>query len=63
HGEVAGTAAAVSGAAQSLVGGLATPLSGLLGGNAAAMAGVMMAAAVLGVVVLAVTTPAFRAGS
>ena len=60
HGEVAGTAAAVSGASQAIIGGSATPLSGLLGGTAIAMAGVMWTASVLGLVVLAVATPAFR---
>jgi len=60
HGEVAGTAAAVSGASQAIIGGSATPLSGLLGGTTVAMAGVMGTAAVLGLGVLAVATPAFR---
>ena len=60
HGEVAGTAAAVSGSLQAFIGGAVTPLSGLLGGDAKAMTGVMGTAAVLGLVVLAVATPAFR---
>ena len=60
HGEVAGTAAAVSGFLQALIGGSVTPLSGLLGGTATAMAAVMVTAAVLGLVVLTVATPAFR---
>jgi DHA1 family bicyclomycin/chloramphenicol resistance-like MFS transporter len=60
HGEVAGTAAAVSGSLQAFIGGAVTPLSGLLGGDAKAMTGVMVTAAVLGLVVLAVATPAFR---
>ena len=60
HGEVAGTAAAVSGSLQTFLGGVVTPLSGLLGGDARAMTGVMVTAAVVGLVVLAVTTPAFR---
>ena len=60
HGEVAGTAAAVSGSLQAFIGGAVTPLSGLLGGDAKAMTSVMVTAAVLGLVVLAVTTPAFR---
>ena len=60
HGEVAGTAAAVSGFLQALIGGAVTPLSGLLGGDARAMTSVMVTAAVLGLVVLAATTPAFR---
>ena len=62
HGEVAGTAAAVGGAVQVSLSAAATPLSGLLGGDAQAMATVMVCAAVLGVVVLAVATPAFRRG-
>jgi DHA1 family bicyclomycin/chloramphenicol resistance-like MFS transporter len=62
HGEVAGTAAAVGGAVQVSLSAAATPLSGLLGGDARAMATVMVCAAVLGVVVLAVATPAFRRG-
>ena len=60
HGEVAGTAAAVSGSLQALIGGAVTPLSGLLGGDARAMTSVMVTAAVLGLVVLAVATPAFH---
>lgn len=60
HGEVAGTAAAVSGSLQALIGGAVTPLPGLLGGDAKAMTGVMVTTAVLGLVVLTATTPAFR---
>ena len=60
HGEVAGTAAAFSGSLQALIGGAVTPLSGLLGGDARAMTSVMVTAAVLGLVVLAVATPAFH---
>lgn len=63
YGRMAGTAAAVLGAAQVGVGGLVSPLSGLLGGDARAMAVVMAAAALLGVLVLAVATPAYRRGS
>jgi DHA1 family bicyclomycin/chloramphenicol resistance-like MFS transporter len=60
HGEVAGTAAAVSGSIQALIGGAATPLSGMLGGDARAMTSIMVTAALLGLVVLVVATPAFR---
>lgn len=62
HGEVAGTAAALIGAFQAGVGGLVSPLSGLLGGDALAMTAVMAGAALLGLVVLAVATPAYRRG-
>lgn len=53
HGEAAGTAAALLGGAQFLVGGLAAPLVGVLGERsavpmAAVMAGGMLGAAVLG---------------
>ena len=46
HGDIAGTAAAVIGATQAGVSGIVSPLSGLLGGDAVAMAGVMLGAAV-----------------
>ena len=62
HGEVAGTAAAFIGALQAGVGGLVSPVSGLLGGDATAMAAVMATAAVASVVVLAVGTPSYRRG-
>ena len=60
HGAIAGTAAAVIGATQSGVAGVVSPLSGLLGGDAVAMAAVMLAAAVGALLVLAVGTPAYR---
>lgn len=63
YGRMAGTAAAVLGAVQAAGGGLVSPLSGLLGGDARAMALVMAGAAVLGVLVLALATPAYRRGS
>ncbi len=63
YGRMAGTAAAVLGAIQVGVGGVVSPLSGLLGGDARAMASVMAGAAVLGVLVLALATPAYRRGS
>ena len=45
YGRMAGTAAAVLGAVQAAGGGLVSPLSGLLGGDARAMALVMAGAA------------------
>ncbi|WP_240200852.1 multidrug effflux MFS transporter [Cellulosimicrobium cellulans] len=62
HGEIAGTAAAVIGAFQSGVAGLVSPLVGVLGGDAVAMAGVMLGAVVASLLVLALATPAFRRG-
>ncbi|MEV6346433.1 multidrug effflux MFS transporter [Actinoplanes sp. NPDC051851] len=56
HGEAAGTAAALLGAVQSVVGALAAPLVGMLGVGAAAMAvvvfGGMVAAALVGFLVV-----------
>ncbi|GEL97962.1 multidrug effflux MFS transporter [Cellulomonas terrae] len=60
HGEIAGTAAAVIGSMQAGVAGLVSPLSGLLGGDAVAMAAVMVGASVAGLLVLALATPAYR---
>lgn len=60
HGEVAGTAAAVIGATQAGVSGLVSPLSGLLGGDAVAMAAVMVGASVAALLVLALATPAYH---
>lgn len=60
HGEIAGTAAAVIGSMQAGVAGLVSPLSGLLGGDAVAMAAVMVGAALAGLLVLALATPAYR---
>jgi len=62
HGEIAGTAAAMIGAVQSLIAGSVSSLGGFLGGDAAAMALVMLAAVVLAIGVLAIATPAFRRG-
>ncbi|MFI6427352.1 multidrug effflux MFS transporter [Promicromonospora sp. NPDC050880] len=62
HGEIAGTAAAMIGAIQSLVAGTVSSLGGFLGGDATAMALVMLAAVTLAIGVLAVATPAFRRG-
>ncbi|WP_051275074.1 multidrug effflux MFS transporter [Cellulomonas sp. URHD0024] len=60
HGALAGTAAAVIGATQAGVAGIVSPLSGLLGGDAVAMAAVMLASAAGALVVLAVGTRAYR---
>ena len=60
HGEIAGTAAAVIGSLQAGVAGLVSPLSGLLGGDAVAMAAVMVGASVAALLVLALATPAYR---
>ncbi|GAA3797839.1 multidrug effflux MFS transporter [Cellulomonas soli] len=62
HGQIAGTAAAFIGALQSGVSGVISPVSGLLGGDAVAMAVVMVAAATGGLLVLALATPAYRRG-
>ncbi|WP_435735427.1 multidrug effflux MFS transporter [Cellulosimicrobium sp. PMB13] len=62
HGEIAGTAAAVIGAFQSGVAGLVSPLVGVLGGDAVAMATVMLGAVVASLLVLGLATPAFRKG-
>jgi DHA1 family bicyclomycin/chloramphenicol resistance-like MFS transporter len=62
HGERAGSAAAVIGAVQAGVAGLVSPLVGVLGGDAVAMAVVMLAAGVVAILVLALATPAFRHG-
>lgn len=57
HGEIAGTAAAVIGATQATISGVVSPLSGLLGGDAVAMAAVMVGAAAAALLVLALATP------
>jgi DHA1 family bicyclomycin/chloramphenicol resistance-like MFS transporter len=62
HGEMAGTAAAVIGSLQAGIAGTVSPLVGVLGGNAVAMATVMVAAASAGLAVLALATPAYRRG-
>lgn len=62
YGHMAGTAAALMGAMQAGVAGIVSPLVGVFGGGALAMVGVMIGSIVLGVIVLAVATPAFRAG-
>lgn len=60
YGQMAGTAAAVIGALQSGVAGIVSPLVGVLGGDAASMAIVMLGTVVLTVVVLLLGTPVFR---
>lgn len=62
YGHMAGTAAALIGAMQAGVAGVVSPLVGVFGGHALAMVGVMIASIVLGVIVLAAATPAFRKG-
>ena len=62
YGHMAGTAAAVMGAMQAGVAGIVSPLVGVFGGHALAMVGVMIASILLGVIVLATATPAFRKG-
>ncbi|ROS23140.1 multidrug effflux MFS transporter [Cellulomonas sp. PhB150] len=62
HGEIAGTAAAFIGATGAAIGGIISPLSGLLGGDALAMAAVMVGAATAALLVLALATPAYRRG-
>lgn len=53
HGERAGAAAALIGAVQAGTAGLAAPAVGALGGDALAMAGVILASVILAVIVLA----------
>lgn len=60
HPERAGTAAAVLGVVQSGLGGVVSPLVGVLGATALAMTGVMLTASLLAVVALAVGTSAYR---
>lgn len=62
HGEMAGTAAAFIGCLQAGVAGAVSPLVGVLGGDAEAMALVMLATTALAFVVLAAATPAYRSG-
>ncbi len=62
HGERAGAAAALIGFAQSGIAGLVSPLVGFLGGDAVAMAVMILASIGAALVVLAVATPAYRAG-
>ncbi|RPF22450.1 multidrug effflux MFS transporter [Myceligenerans xiligouense] len=60
HGEIAGTSAAMIGAAQSSVAGIVSSLAGFLGGGSVAMVSVMFASVVGALLVMALATPAFR---
>jgi DHA1 family bicyclomycin/chloramphenicol resistance-like MFS transporter len=60
RGDRAGTAAALIGALQAGVAGLVSPLVGLLGEDATAMAVVMLGSALAAFTVLALATPAYR---
>lgn len=60
HGDRAGTAAAFIGFFQAGLAGVVSPLVGLLGGDALAMTGVMLASMVVAQLVLALGTPAYR---
>lgn len=60
HGEIAGTSAAMIGAAQSSVAGVVSSLAGFLGGGSVAMVSVMFASVLGALLVMAVATPAFR---
>jgi DHA1 family bicyclomycin/chloramphenicol resistance-like MFS transporter len=62
HGERAGTAAAFIGCLQAGVAGVVSPLVGVLGEDAGAMATVMCSAAGAALLVLALATPAYRRG-
>ena len=62
HGERAGTAAALVGAMQAGVAGAVSPLVGIMGGNAVAMGVTITGILVVGLVVLAIGTPAYRRG-
>jgi DHA1 family bicyclomycin/chloramphenicol resistance-like MFS transporter len=60
HGERAGTAAAVIGATQAGVAGLVSPLVGMLGGDAVALALVILGSLLAATLVLAIATPAYH---
>ncbi|MGB8022319.1 MAG: multidrug effflux MFS transporter [Candidatus Nanopelagicales bacterium] len=60
HGDRAGTAAAVIGAAQAGVAGLVSPLVGMLGGDAVAMAVAILVSVLAATLVLAGATQAYR---
>ena len=62
HGEMAGTAAAFIGSLQAGVAGAISPLVGVLGGDAVAMAVVMAGSTAVAFVVLVLATPAYRRG-
>ena len=60
HGEAAGTAAALLGAVQFGVGALVSPLVGILGNNAPAMAAVVASGMVLALAVLVLVVRPWR---
>lgn len=62
HGARAGTAAALIGSLQAGIAGLVSPLVGVLGGDARAMAAVILLSTSGAVAVLALATPAYRRG-
>ena len=62
HGERAGTAAALIGSLQAGVAGVVSPLVGVLGEDAAAMATVMLGSLLFATAVLAFATPSYRRG-
>jgi len=63
HGEAAGTAAALLGAAQFLIGGLIAPLVGALGEGPVPMAAVILGASTLALVLLVLARRGLRAAS
>lgn len=62
RGERAGTAAALIGSLQAGIAGLVSPVVGLLGGDAPAMATVMAASLLTALIVVVVATPAYHRG-
>lgn len=62
HGARAGAAAAVCGCLGALLPAVVSPLVGVFGGTAIAMASVMTASLVVGLLVLAFATPVYRRG-
>lgn len=62
HGRRAGTAAAVIGFLQAGMAGVVSPLVGVFGGGAVAMAGVMLGSLVVAFLLLLLATPAYHRG-
>jgi DHA1 family bicyclomycin/chloramphenicol resistance-like MFS transporter len=62
HGERAGSAAAVVGFLQAGLGGAIGTLVGVIGGHATSMAAVMLGSLTVGLLVLALATPAYHRG-
>lgn len=60
YGHMAGTAAALMGAMQGATAGVISPIVGMLGGDARAMAVVMIASIIVSVLTLALATPTYR---